>query len=235
MDSESLNESAKATQEMAKTTRKGLEVSERIGGFIAQHIGGTLEQGIGLFEDKLKYYRATNQLKYIERFNELANKLGASARMKPVPLKLALPLMEAASLEDDNYLQKLWVNLLFNASNEQSKINLQRSHIAILEQLTSLEARSLEVIYSVETTELKENAVVTHNLPKKVEVARERDINHGEIRPEDPDDDIKLSLANLARLRLIALPMTFGGGELFYYVNHTLLGRRFVAACTVTL
>jgi len=235
MDPENLKESARATKEVAKATKKGLVVAEKVGGFIANHIGGSLEQGMGIFEDKFKYYRAANQLKYIAKFNKLANDLGIADQMKPVPLKLTLPLFEAASIEDDDYLQSLWVNLLLNASDEQSSINLQRSHITVLEQLTSLEARILEVIYSVEATGSELNAVLTHALPESADIRSERDINNGDISPEDPSDETKLALANLARLRLLALPMTFGGGEIYHYVNHTLLGQHFVSACTINL
>jgi len=235
MDSESLKESAKATQEIAKTTKKGLVLAEKVGGFLAHHIGGSLEQGMGIFEDKLKFYRAANQLKFISRFNKLASDLHSVEQLKPISLKLTLPLLEAASLEDDEYLQGLWVNLLLNAANEQSDFNIQRSHISILEQLTSLEAKILETIYRVDISKSEENAVVTCGLPKKAEVISERAINNGDEHPENPNDEIMFALANLARLRLIALPLTFGGGEIYYYVNHTLLGGKFVAACTVNL
>ncbi len=235
MDSESIIESAKATQEVAKTTSKGLDVAEKVGGFIANHIGGTLEQGLGIFEDKLKYYRASNQLRFISRYNEQANKLGIQSHIQPVSLKYTLPLLEAASLEDDDYLQNLWVNLLINASNDQNAINLQRSHISILEQLTSIEARSLAAIYSVDTSDPELNAVGTENLPETVMLVSERELNNQNFKLNEPTDEIKLAIANLARLRLVALPMTFGGGEIYRYVNHTLLGSRFVSACSVSL
>lgn len=235
MDSESIKETAKATQEVARATGKGIDVAEKVGRFIANHIGGTLDQGLGIFEDKLKYYRAENQLRFISRYNELANTLGLQARIQPVPLKYALPLLEAASLEDDDYLQSLWVNLLINASDEQNTISIQRSHISILEQLTSLEAMSLNAIYSIDTSNPEQNAVATANLPLGVELFSEREINNEGLELEAPSEEVMLALANLARLRLIALPMTFGGGEVYSYVNHTLLGKRFINACTISL
>jgi len=234
MDPDSVKESAKATQEVAKTTKKGLEVAEKVGGFIAEHVGGTIEQGMGIFEDKLKYYRATNQLEYIAKFNARVQELGITS-LRPITLKTAIPLLEAASLEDDEYLQNMWVNLLINSSIEQDNFHLQRSHINILEQLTSLEAKSLNAIYAVGELPPERNTVLTAELPYKVEVVKERDINNSDLKPKEPSEEIMIALANLARLRLIMLPTTFGGGEIYHHINHSLLGRRFVAACTIGL
>jgi len=234
MDSDSVKESAKATQEVAKTTKKGLEVAEKVGGFIAEHVGGTLAQGMGIFEDKLKYYRASNQIEYITKFNARVKELGITT-IKPISLKVAIPLLEAASLEDDYYLRNMWVNLLINTSKEQDALHLQRSHIVILEQLTSLEAKSLNAIYAVGELPHEKNTVLTEQLPDNIEVVKERDINNSDLKPAEPNDEIKLALANLARLRLIMLPTTFGGGEIYHHINHSLLGHRFVSACTISL
>jgi hypothetical protein len=214
---------------------KALEIAQKVGKFVATHIGGTVEQGMGIYEDKLKYYRAVNQLRFIAKYNEIANELRLPVTAKPVPLKLAIPLLEAASLEDDDYLQNMWVNLLLNASNEQNRLNIQRSHINILEQLNTFEAKCLEAIYSVSELIADKGGVISDGLPDKAKVVSERAYNNGEVNLVDPNDEVKLALANLARLRLISLPMVFGGGELYKYTHHSLLGKRFVEACTISL
>ena len=53
-------ESAKAVQEVAITAGKAIDVTQKFGGFISQYIAGTLEQSMGIFEDKLKYMRWEN-------------------------------------------------------------------------------------------------------------------------------------------------------------------------------
>jgi hypothetical protein len=52
-----VEEESKAIQEAAKATSKVIDAAREAGGFIAKFIAGPLEQGIGIFEDRLKYMR----------------------------------------------------------------------------------------------------------------------------------------------------------------------------------
>lgn len=52
-----VSESAKAVQEVAKATGKAIDTTQKFGGFISRYVAGPLEQGMGIFEDKLKYMR----------------------------------------------------------------------------------------------------------------------------------------------------------------------------------
>lgn len=65
-------ETAKATQEVAKTTSKALVTAEKLGGFISKYIGGPLEQAVGIFEDKLKYIRWERQQRLFKRAQEFS-------------------------------------------------------------------------------------------------------------------------------------------------------------------
>lgn len=56
-----VEETAKAVQEVTKTSGKGIDASRCFGGFVAKLISGSLEQGMGIFEDKLKYIRWKRQ------------------------------------------------------------------------------------------------------------------------------------------------------------------------------
>jgi hypothetical protein len=91
----------------------------------------------------------------------------------------------------------------------------------------------LKAIYALDFSDADRVAVITHGLPTFATLVCERDINNSDLQLENPSNDVKLALANLARLRCLALPMTFGGGELYTYVNPTLFGERFVEACTL--
>ncbi|MEJ1360659.1 MAG: Abi-alpha family protein [Candidatus Sedimenticola sp. (ex Thyasira tokunagai)] len=152
---EVVNESAKAVQETAKTTGKAIDASREFGGFISQFISGSLEHGIGIFEDKLKYMRWERQVRFMQRANEYKKEISIQASTKQIPLKFAIPLLEAASLEDDDYLQNLWAKLLVNSTIEGNEINLNRSYIDILERLSHLEARIISVIYALSEDEIK--------------------------------------------------------------------------------
>ena len=121
-----ITETAKATQEVAKTTEKALDLAQRFGSFIAQYVAGPLEQGVGIFEDRLRYMRWERQIRLMDRANNFIKCLGIQAPTKPIPLKLAIPLFQAASLEDDDSLQDRWAKLLVNSSVLEREIDLTR-------------------------------------------------------------------------------------------------------------
>ncbi len=225
--SDGIVETAKATQEVAKTTGKAIDASEKFGGFIARYISGSLEQGMGIFEDKLKYMRWERQLRLIDKADEILKSRGLQNPTKPIPLKLAIPLLEAASLEDDNYIQNLWINLLVNASDAEIEIELKRTYIDILERITPLEAKVLEKIYSLSFEESHHKGIETENLPDVAKIIT--DETRKDIK--EPSLEVKLALTSLSILGCISLGKTMGGGEVFTHVNPTYLGKYFIEAC----
>ena len=58
-----VNETAKAVQEVAKTTGKAIDAAQNFGGFFSKYVSGSVEQGMGIFEDKLKYMRWERQVR----------------------------------------------------------------------------------------------------------------------------------------------------------------------------
>lgn len=228
-ETEAVKEAAKATQEVAKTTGKAIDASREFGGFISRYISGSLEQGMGIFEDKLKYMRWERQMRLMQRASDYMASLGVGAPSRPIPLKFAVPLLEAASLEDDDYLQDLWAKLLVNSSIEGSPIDLNRSYIDILERLSHLEAKILSVIYALPEEEVRNKSILTGNLPESAEIEDEENI--GETI--QPSEEVLFALANLERLGCISLPTTWGGGQIFSTIYPAVLGRKLVEACTL--
>lgn len=223
-----MSEESKAIEEVAKVTGKAIDASVKFGGFISKYIHGSLEQGMGIFEDKLKYARWENQMRLMQRADKYLKNVGINEPNKPIKLKFAVPLLQAASLEDDDYLQDLWAKLLVNSANEKSNVELTRNYIDILERLSPLEAKILEKIYSIPFEAMQHEGVATKNLPETVEIATD-DTNKDTIENEE----LKLALANLSRLGCILLGHTWGGGEVFETVNPTVLGKHFIEACTL--
>jgi len=225
-----VSETAKAVQEVAKTTGKAIDATQKFGGFISRYVAGPLEQGMGIFEDKLKYMRWERQLRLMQRAEQLLRETGLNEPTRAIPLKLAVPLLEAASLEDDDYLQDLWARLLVNAANGNSQVSLQRAYIAILEQLTPFEAVILQMIYSLPYDQTRHDGVVVGKLPASVSIGKD---DGNEDALTEPSGEVKLALANLSRLGCIVIQKSWGGGEIFKQVNPTLLGKSFVDACTL--
>ena len=225
-----VSETAKAVQEVAKATGKAIDAGQKFGGFISRYVAGPIQQGMGIFEDKLKYMRWERQVRLMQRAEQLLLEAGLTRPTRAIPLKLAVPLLEAASLEDDDYLQDLWARLLVNAANGSSHVTLQRAYIAVLEQLTPLEAVILQKIYSLPYDETRHHGVEVGKLPDEVAVGK--DDGKGDNLHEPPEE-VRLALANLARLGCIGIQKSWGGGELFKQINPTLLGKSFVEACTL--
>jgi len=63
--------------------------------------------------------------------------------------KIALPLFEAAMLEDDPSLQELWTNLLANAADPRQRIAVGGQYISILRELGPTDAAFFQ-IYAAE-------------------------------------------------------------------------------------
>lgn len=228
-ETEAVKEAAKATQEVAKTTGKAIDASREFGGFISRYISGSLEQGMGIFEDKLKYMRWERQMRLMQKASDYMASLGVDAPSKPIPLKFAVPLLEAASLEDDDYLQDLWAKLLVNSSIVGSPVDLNRSYIDILERVSHLEAKILSVIYALPEEEVRNKSILTGNLPDSAEIEDEEN----KEEPIQPSEEVLFALANLERLGCISLPTTWGGGQIFSTIYPAVLGRKLVEACTL--
>ncbi|MGE6211689.1 Abi-alpha family protein [Comamonas aquatica] len=223
-----MSEEAKAVQEVAKTTGKAIDASREVGGFIARFISGSLEQGAGIFEDRLKYMRWERQVRLMQRAEQFMEKLGQSIPSRAVPLNIAIPLIQAASLEEDDTLQDKWAALLVNAATSTLTYEVRRSYVAILEQLTPCDAQILDVIYSVPFEESKHRGIATSDLPNRVWIPKE-----AEHELSAPSEDVVLALSNLVRVGCLRASMTYGGGEVYSRVNPTIAGKAFVEACRI--
>lgn len=221
-----MEEEAKAVQEVAKTAGKVVDAARETAGFIARFVSGPLEQGMGIFEDHLRYMRWERQSRLMQRAQEFLRVGGLSAPTRPVPLKLLIPIMQGASLEEDDDLQDRWAALLVNAANANFRNEVRRSYAAILEQLTPLDARLLDVLYSLPFEQSQHDGIATAKLPKYARIKEEK-----EHEFPLPSEEIVISLSNLARLGCLRPGMTWGGGESFGRVNPTVAGKAFVEAC----
>ena len=222
-------EASKAVQELAKTTGKAIDASREAGGFIARYISGPLDQGVGIFEDRLKYMRWERQVRLMSRAEAFLKQSGLSAPTRAVPLKLAIPLLQGATLEEDDDLQDRWAVLLVNAANASFGVEIQRSYVNILEQLNTLEVQVLDTLYSLPFEQSQHAGIITADLPHNARIVQEKETDF--VRPSET---LVLALSNLSRLGCIRPGMTWGGGESFGRVNPTILGRYFVNACRLS-
>jgi hypothetical protein len=71
MPAPEIEETAKATQEVAKTAGKANDASRELGSFFSRIFGGSLDQLAGIGEDHLTVYRRTRQLRLAKRYEEI--------------------------------------------------------------------------------------------------------------------------------------------------------------------
>lgn len=218
-------EVAKATQEVAKATSNAIDTASELGKFIS----GPVKEGLGIIEDKLKFMRWERRIRLISRANEFLIEQKLEFPNKPLPLKNAIPLLEYASLEEDDKLQDIWAQLLVNGTCASTGIILERSFIEVLSQISSLEILILQKIYEIPIEELNGRHILTKNLPNYAIIQIEQS---GNTRPVEPEEDIKMALSNLVRLNCLRFVSTWGGGELYSIMNTTLFGRKLFIACT---
>ena len=209
---------------VAETTGKAVDAIREFGGFVSRFINGPLEQGIGIFEDKLYYMRWERQVRLMLKAQEFLNDLGLQNPTRPVPMKIAIPLFQGASLEEDDEIQDCWAKLLVNAGDAESGINVTPIYISILEHLCSYDAILLDKIYSA-PKEKANIALWTKNLPDEIIY----DVSN--IEGMRPHEELELALANLNQLGVIMGRATWGGALSFACINQSVLGRNFVNAC----
>lgn len=147
-----IEESAKAVTETVKLGTTVVEATEKMGGFLSRVLDEPITEAIGMFGDKLKFMRWKRKLRIVDEVNRILDERGVK-NTRPVPPKLAIPIMEQASLEENDELQDIWCNLIANSLDPNFKMEIRYSFIEIIKNLTTLDARILKYVYET-TTEI---------------------------------------------------------------------------------
>ena len=213
-------------EEVAKTIGKGVDAARELGGFLAPFIRRPLEQASGIVGDWIAYVRWERLQRLMDRGNTLLRARGLTTPTRPVPLKIAIPIMREGSLEEDDELQDIWAQLLINAADASSGVEVQHAFLSILKDLSSQDARVLGLLYSVSESDAQ-NGLWTGYLPDRIVLGKEQPTGIEEF----PSPSMQLVLGNLARLGLISSAMAWGGST-FKSIYQTALGREVFKACS---
>lgn len=141
-----IQESAKAAQEVAKTTREGIEATRDLGGFVSRMIGEPADTVVGILTDRLKFIRWQRQVRLTDKAKEILDERQIR-ELRPISPKIALPIAEHATLEDNDELQDLWARLLVSAINP-SDAPVRAAFIDIIRQLEVVDVHILNFVYS---------------------------------------------------------------------------------------
>ena len=143
--SDELIEGAKATQEVAKTTGKAIELGQELVGFFKQVFGELITDTVGIAADWIKSYRQERLLVLAEKTNARLKARGISQTITVAP-KLGVPLLQHASLEEDDDLMEMWANLLVNTMDPGSEEKPRRVFVDILANLEPIDAKILDFL-----------------------------------------------------------------------------------------
>ena len=99
---------------------------------------------------RFKFYRIQNFVALSENTARIMRDKGYSESdiTKVLPPKVAIPLIESATLEDDIELQTLWAQLLSNAMDPTFNLDIRLRHVSLLREMEPLDVRILNSCHS---------------------------------------------------------------------------------------
>lgn len=228
-----LKEVSKAVQESAKLGTTAIKASEKVGSFVSEIIKEPCKELSGILLDKIRYWRWERLVKLHDKAKKILKDRGVTETRAVLP-KLAIPLLDNASLESDDKLQSIWAQLLANAMDPNYKENIEYLYIEIIKNLRPLDAKILHSLFtSLESTPGFSGTAVL----KEYSVEKRKIIDLLRIESEQ----YEFAINNLMRLQCLSSmvynsnimagkqPITSHGGT--EKIAFTVLGWRFVEAC----
>ena len=138
--------------------------------FLQSIVKPVLDEVGGLLADQVKFWRFKNQIKMLEQSETLLKDKGI--KIKETPIKLLVPLLEGAGMEEDEDMQDKWARLFANTVKENSEIETT-IYSYILSQMTSADAEVMNYFYNERLSPLhlkdlveldNRNAIIVDNL-----------------------------------------------------------------------
>jgi hypothetical protein len=221
---------AKATEATADASKEAIQASRELGHFI----GGPAAELVGMLEDYLKVVRFERQVRRLVRLwgrvRNILTEKGMSGPTRKISLSIGVPLLENATLEEDDDLQEVWARLLVNSADASSGIELRRAFVSVLAEMTARDVQNLAHIELAEKSnaESASTGVWTYELPERAVPFVNGD---PERHNREPSPEVAISLSNLDRLGCV---MQWGqiGRSGHQLLIITPFGRALIEACT---
>lgn len=103
------------------------------------------EEAVGIALDWARYWRYRNALRIRDRVNELHRERGITTKV-PIPPRLGIPLLDAASMEDDPNLQELWAGLAANATDPNRRQDAKKIFTHVLSNIEPIDTTILDYL-----------------------------------------------------------------------------------------
>jgi hypothetical protein len=122
-------------------TKKAIETALP---FLDKLVGPSFKELGLLLQDNVRIWRFKRQIEMLGKAKKIIE--GKNIPIKKISLKVLVPLLDGASLEEDEELLEKWANLLVNYADAR---NQMRSTVFpyILSQISGIEAHALSFIY----------------------------------------------------------------------------------------
>lgn len=188
-------EIAKAIQKVASVGEKTLETSEKVGDFFARVFKESIEEVTGMITDKLRFVRWRRLVQMSDDVNIILKEKGIN-KTRSVPPKIALPIFEESSLEEDPSLQNLWNHLLANSMDPDFNGEIRYGFIEMIKNMTGIEASLLNNFYEILRRENRLNNLgeLSNYFLKKEQIKKIVGIT---------GDQYQISVYNLMRMQCI--------------------------------
>ncbi len=163
-----IEEVAKAAAALAKFGTKTVQTTEKILKFSAKVLKQPIDDTSGIIGDRLRLFRWERQVSYVDKVNKILDDRNVNST-RPVAPKFALPILENASLEENDDLQTLWANLMANAMDPNFSDGLRIAYIEIIKNLTTLDAKLLKIFYDslLEDSRVNWDKILDYSLTKE--------------------------------------------------------------------
>jgi hypothetical protein len=112
---------------------------------VRKMLGPAADEVAEMLRDSIRMYRYQRQLSLLHKAEAMTSRAGYTPQT--VSLKLLFPLLEGASLEENEDLHSMWAALLAHASHPGSVTLVLPSFAEVLRVLTVDEARLLDAAY----------------------------------------------------------------------------------------
>lgn len=113
---------------------------------LVDKIAGPGAEEIGLtIRDHIRVYRAKRQIELLRKMQTMIDDSGFEPQR--IPIKVLLPSMEYAAVEDNEALHTAWAALLSNAANPADSFSLLPAFPEILRQISAYDASFLDHLF----------------------------------------------------------------------------------------
>jgi abortive infection alpha-like protein len=215
-----------------KLVKAGVEAALKPFADLLEKLAGPTAEEIGLtFKDHVRVFRLKRQLRLFQRTKEMLQEAGIEP--KHVSLKILGPIVESASLEENDSLQDKWAALLATAASADEDEQVHPSFVEVLKQLSALDSQFLDCIFSKRHQKgprgqgkVYDQEVIEAMFPELIEV-KDRDVHRLHVSAIRKQFEVSGLHVNLERLGLVKIERI---KEVFWY-EITRFGKVFVGAC----